>query len=243
MKCWLCFQRILGNYEALKELTASLENYHSRDSIGKPWKLRPGLTAVLKWELFSRMLPLNVLLILNQFQITFHLLYRNDTKIALHLKGNGGNMSTCIQRLPVKINLRVRWGFQTVSVQSLICVLLLTASTDESAAEKKGGTLHAGLIVGIFILVLVIAAAILVIVYMYHHPTSAASLFFIENFIPKEISLAICLFSSDFLVWHLFQRRPSRWPAMKFRRGSGHPAYAEVEPVGEKEGFIVSEQC
>jgi hypothetical protein len=30
---------------------------------------------------------------------------------------------------------------------------------------------------------------------------------------------------------------------MKFRRGSGHPAYAEVEPVGEKEGFIVSEQC
>uniref|UniRef100_A0A8C5T804 Plexin domain containing 2 n=1 Tax=Malurus cyaneus samueli TaxID=2593467 RepID=A0A8C5T804_9PASS len=92
------------------------------------------------------------------------------------------------------------------------------ASTDDSAAEKKGGTLHAGLIVGILVLVLVVAAAILVTAYMYHHPTSAASLFFIE-------------------------RRPSRWPAMKFRRGSGHPAYAEVEPVGEKEGFIVSEQC
>lgn len=31
---------------------------------------------------------------------------------------------------------------------------------------------------------------------------------------------------------------------MKFRRGSGHPAYAEVEPMGqEKEGFIESEQC
>lgn len=31
---------------------------------------------------------------------------------------------------------------------------------------------------------------------------------------------------------------------MKFSRGSGHPAYAEVEPVGqEKEGFIESEQC
>uniref|UniRef100_A0A8D0NP91 Plexin domain containing 2 n=1 Tax=Sus scrofa TaxID=9823 RepID=A0A8D0NP91_PIG len=87
------------------------------------------------------------------------------------------------------------------------------ASTDDSAAEKKGGSLHAGLIVGILILVLIIAAAILVTVYMYHHPTSAASIFFIE-------------------------RRPSRWPAMKFRRGSGHPAYAEVEPVGEKEGFI-----
>lgn len=92
------------------------------------------------------------------------------------------------------------------------------ASTDDSAAEKKGGALHAGLIVGILILVLIIVAAILVTVYMYHHPTSAASIFFIE-------------------------RRPSRWPAMKFRRGSGHPAYAEVEPVGEKEGFIVSEQC
>ncbi|XP_021552452.1 plexin domain-containing protein 2 isoform X1 [Neomonachus schauinslandi] len=92
------------------------------------------------------------------------------------------------------------------------------ASTDDSAAEKKGGTLHAGLIVGILILVLIIVAAILVTIYMYHHPTSAASIFFIE-------------------------RRPSRWPAMKFRRGSGHPAYAEVEPVGEKEGFIVSEQC
>ncbi|XP_004644814.1 plexin domain-containing protein 2 [Octodon degus] len=92
------------------------------------------------------------------------------------------------------------------------------ASTDDSAAEKKGGTLHAGLIVGILILVLIVAAAVLVTVYMYHHPTSAASIFFIE-------------------------RRPSRWPAMKFRRGSGHPAYAEVEPVGEKEGFIVSEQC
>ncbi|XP_058153869.1 plexin domain-containing protein 2 isoform X1 [Dasypus novemcinctus] len=92
------------------------------------------------------------------------------------------------------------------------------ASTDDSAAEKKAGNLHAGLIVGILILVLIVAAAVLVTLYLYHHPTSAASIFFIE-------------------------RRPSRWPAMKFRRGSGHPAYAEVEPVGEKEGFIVSEQC
>ncbi|KAG9476583.1 hypothetical protein GDO78_003233 [Eleutherodactylus coqui] len=92
------------------------------------------------------------------------------------------------------------------------------ASTDDSAAEKQRGALHTGLIIGILVLVLVVVAAILVTIYMYHHPTSSASLFFIE-------------------------RRPSRWPAMKFRRGSGHPAYAEVEPVGEKEGFIVSEQC
>ncbi|XP_069770770.1 plexin domain-containing protein 2-like isoform X2 [Narcine bancroftii] len=46
------------------------------------------------------------------------------------------------------------------------------------------------------------------------------------------------------LIVGILLRRPRRWPSMKFRRGSGHPAYAEVEPSGqEKEGFIVSEQC
>uniref|UniRef100_A0A665X3F9 PSI domain-containing protein n=1 Tax=Echeneis naucrates TaxID=173247 RepID=A0A665X3F9_ECHNA len=79
--------------------------------------------------------------------------------------------------------------------------------------------LHTGLILGILLVMLIMVAGVLITVYIYHHPTSAASLFLIE-------------------------RRPSRWPAMKFRRGSGHPAYAEVEPVGqEKEGFIESEQC
>ncbi|XP_064188905.1 plexin domain-containing protein 2 isoform X1 [Anguilla rostrata] len=93
------------------------------------------------------------------------------------------------------------------------------ASPADSSADMKQGSLHTGLIVGILMIMLIMTAAVLLTVYMYHHPTSAASLFFIE-------------------------RRPSRWPAMKFRRGSGHPAYAEVEPVGqEKEGFIVSEQC
>ncbi|KAK6299922.1 hypothetical protein J4Q44_G00299550 [Coregonus suidteri] len=94
------------------------------------------------------------------------------------------------------------------------------AMPKESAAERKDThPLHTGLILGILIVMLIMAATVLVTVYIYHHPTSAASLFFIE-------------------------RRPSRWPAMKFRRGSGHPAYAEVEPVGqEKEGFIESEQC
>ncbi|XP_068604102.1 plexin domain-containing protein 2 [Brachionichthys hirsutus] len=90
-----------------------------------------------------------------------------------------------------------------------------------SAADRVPGThpLHVGLILGILLVTLITVAGVLVTVYVYHHPTSAASLFLIE-------------------------RRPSRWPAMKFRRGSGHPAYAEVEPVGqEKEGFIESEQC
>ncbi|XP_055737144.1 plexin domain-containing protein 2-like isoform X1 [Salvelinus fontinalis] len=94
------------------------------------------------------------------------------------------------------------------------------AMPKESAAERKDThPPHTSLILGILVVLLIMAAAALVTVYIYHHPTSAASLFFIE-------------------------RRPSRWPAMKFRRGSGHPAYAEVEPVGqEKEGFIESEQC
>uniref|UniRef100_A0A8B9PCC3 Plexin domain containing 2 n=1 Tax=Apteryx owenii TaxID=8824 RepID=A0A8B9PCC3_APTOW len=127
--------------------------------------------------------------------------------------------SGCPEELPEDIYIFL------MASESLCCLPSLFAGSDGQnntspliAAEKKGGTLHAGLIVGILILVLIVAAAILLTVYMYHHPTSAASLFFIE-------------------------RRPSRWPAMKFRRGSGHPAYAEVEPVGEKEGFIVSEQC
>ncbi|XP_072544157.1 plexin domain-containing protein 2 isoform X2 [Salminus brasiliensis] len=93
------------------------------------------------------------------------------------------------------------------------------AAAAESTAERDKHPLHTGLILGMLMLMLVMVAVVLVTVYIYHHPSSAAGLFFIE-------------------------RRPSRWPAMKFRRGSGHPAYAEVEPVGqEKEGFIESEQC
>lgn len=61
---------------------------------------------------------------------------------------------------------------------------------------------------------------------------------------PRPFSITDSMtYDITLIVSHL-QRRPSRWPAMKFRRGSGHPAYAEVEPVGqEKEGFIESEQC
>ncbi|XP_034159837.2 plexin domain-containing protein 2 isoform X2 [Pangasianodon hypophthalmus] len=97
------------------------------------------------------------------------------------------------------------------------------AAAAHSMAERESTSnkhnLHTGLILAMLMLMLVIVAVVLVTVYIYHHPSSAASLFFIE-------------------------RRPSRWPAMKFRRGSGYPAYAEVEPVGqEKEGFIEAEQC
>uniref|UniRef100_A0A672JY38 Plexin domain-containing protein 2-like n=1 Tax=Sinocyclocheilus grahami TaxID=75366 RepID=A0A672JY38_SINGR len=89
----------------------------------------------------------------------------------------------------------------------------------KSTAENSTHPLHMGLILGMLLLLLVMVAIVLVTVYIYHHPSSAAGLFFIE-------------------------RRPSRWPAMKFRRGSGHPVYAEVEPVGqEKEGFIESDMA
>ncbi|XP_061613775.1 plexin domain-containing protein 2 isoform X2 [Phyllopteryx taeniolatus] len=91
----------------------------------------------------------------------------------------------------------------------------------DSTVDRTTGAhpLHTGLILGVLLVMLIMVAGVMVTVYIYHHPTSAASLFLIE-------------------------RRPSRWPAMKFRRGSGHPSYAEVEPAGhEKEGFIVSEQC
>ncbi|XP_076851252.1 plexin domain-containing protein 2-like [Brachyhypopomus gauderio] len=93
------------------------------------------------------------------------------------------------------------------------------ATASESTAERSTQPPHTGLILCMLMLMLVMAAVVLVTIYIYHHPSSAASIFFIE-------------------------RRPSRWPAMKFRRGSGYPAYAEVEPVGqEKEGFVESEQC
>ncbi|XP_063730065.1 plexin domain-containing protein 2 isoform X2 [Eleginops maclovinus] len=89
----------------------------------------------------------------------------------------------------------------------------------ESSVDRKSPPLHTGLILGILLVMLLMVAGVLLSVYVYHHPTSAASLFLIE-------------------------RRPRRWPAMKFRRGSGHPAYAEVEPVGpEKEIFMESDQC
>uniref|UniRef100_A0A8C1TWI8 Plexin domain containing 2 n=1 Tax=Cyprinus carpio TaxID=7962 RepID=A0A8C1TWI8_CYPCA len=99
------------------------------------------------------------------------------------------------------------------------CKMCVSAPAAKSTAEDSTHPLRMGLILGMVLLLLVMVAIVLVTVYIYHHPSSAAGLFFIE-------------------------RRPSRWPAMKFRRGSGHPAYAEVEPMGqEKEGFIESEQC
>uniref|UniRef100_A0A3B4A437 PSI domain-containing protein n=1 Tax=Periophthalmus magnuspinnatus TaxID=409849 RepID=A0A3B4A437_9GOBI len=64
-----------------------------------------------------------------------------------------------------------------------------------------------GLVVGVAVGTVVITAAVLLSLYVYIHPTSGLSLFFIE-------------------------RRPTRWPMLQFRRGSGRPSYAEVELTG-----------
>ncbi|MCI4377652.1 hypothetical protein PGIGA_G00206010 [Pangasianodon gigas] len=108
----------------------------------------------------------------------------------------------------------------TISVEQDTKIALPLTEDRSSDAERAGEQserLQTALLVSILLIVLLMVAAVLATVYMYHHPTSSASLFFIE-------------------------RRPTHWPVMKFRRGSGHPAYAEVEAMGrDKEGFILIE--
>ncbi|XP_010900127.1 plexin domain-containing protein 2-like [Esox lucius] len=101
------------------------------------------------------------------------------------------------------------------------------AEEDESEEQQREVRLQTGLLVGISLVIIAMAAAVIATVYMYHNPTSSASLFFI-------------------------QRRPARWPAMKFRCGSVKPAYAEVEVaglerdslavIGPKHAFIISDR-
>ncbi|XP_052556044.1 plexin domain-containing protein 1 isoform X2 [Tympanuchus pallidicinctus] len=86
-------------------------------------------------------------------------------------------------------------------------------------SDEVGAPIHTGTIVGIVLAVLLIAAIILAGIYINSHPTSNAALFFIE-------------------------RRPHRWPAMKFRNHPNRATYSEVEAGShEKEGFVEAEQC
>ncbi|CAL8319652.1 unnamed protein product [Boreogadus saida] len=86
---------------------------------------------------------------------------------------------------------------------------LPAARADGAAPRVSPGTrpLHTGLILAVVVVMVVLVAGLVLSLYVYHHPTSTTGLFFIE-------------------------RRPRRWPAMKFYRRSGRPAYAEVEPTG-----------
>ncbi|KAI5627921.1 plexin domain-containing protein 2, partial [Silurus asotus] len=108
----------------------------------------------------------------------------------------------------------------SISVEEDTKIALPLTEDRSSEAERAGEQrerLQTGLLVSILLIVLLMVGALLATVYMYHHPTSSASLFFIE-------------------------RRPTHWPVMKFRRGSGHPAYAEVEAMArDREGFIFIE--
>ncbi|KAM9789407.1 plexin domain-containing protein 2 [Neosynchiropus ocellatus] len=108
-------------------------------------------------------------------------------------------------------------------------------------SRRRDQQLQASLLALVVMVTVVVVAGLLLSLYMYHHPTSSTSIFFME-------------------------RRPVRWPTMKFKRGSGHPSYAEVEAPGpdrdsaavidpkqcfvmadrreseQKEGFIVPDQ-
>ncbi|XP_033837807.1 plexin domain-containing protein 2-like [Periophthalmus magnuspinnatus] len=105
-----------------------------------------------------------------------------------------------------------------------------TVSTKQPPTENRGPDEvpdQVGLVVGVAVGTVVITAAVLLSLYVYIHPTSGLSLFFIE-------------------------RRPTRWPMLQFRRGSGRPSYAEVELTGRdldstvvidpKQAFIISDR-
>ncbi|XP_068427435.1 plexin domain-containing protein 2 [Clinocottus analis] len=95
----------------------------------------------------------------------------------------------------------------------------------EETTEEVDERPQAGLLAGILMVMVIMGAAVLVSVYMYNHPTSSVSLFFIE-------------------------RRPTRWPIMKFRRGSSRPSYTEVEApsldstvvIDPKQSFVMSDR-
>ncbi|XP_022614042.1 plexin domain-containing protein 2-like [Seriola dumerili] len=101
------------------------------------------------------------------------------------------------------------------------------AEGDKESTGESDDRLQIGLLAGIIMMMVVMAAAVLLSLYVYNHPTSSASLFFME-------------------------RRPTHWPIMKFRRGSGRPSYAEVEAPGQdkdstvvidpKQSFVMSDR-
>ncbi|XP_051985153.1 plexin domain-containing protein 2 [Xyrauchen texanus] len=104
-----------------------------------------------------------------------------------------------------------------LSLKNTATSILTDESQMDSTEKQTEEQMQTALLTGILVTVVLMMAAVLATVYMYYHPTSSASLFFIE-------------------------RRQTHWPAMKFRRGSGHPSYAEVEAMGhDKEGFIMME--
>ncbi|XP_024129951.1 plexin domain-containing protein 2 isoform X1 [Oryzias melastigma] len=94
-------------------------------------------------------------------------------------------------------------------------ISLHISETGNEVGQQSEGGLQSGPLAAVVIVTLIVTAAVLTSVYMYNHPTSTASLFFME-------------------------RRPTHWPILKFRRGSGRPSYAEVETPGQdRDGTVV----
>ncbi|KAM9323117.1 plexin domain-containing protein 2 [Pholidichthys leucotaenia] len=98
--------------------------------------------------------------------------------------------------------------------------LVCTAGHEERTRQSDTGR-QIPVLSAIFVVFVIIAAATFIYIYMYNHPTSSASLFFIE-------------------------RRPTHWPILKFRRGSGRPSYSEMEAPGlDRDSTVVIDpkQC
>uniref|UniRef100_A0A672HKR4 Si:ch211-106h4.6 n=1 Tax=Salarias fasciatus TaxID=181472 RepID=A0A672HKR4_SALFA len=101
------------------------------------------------------------------------------------------------------------------------------AVTNGGSPGERDEQLQAGYLAAVVVMLVIMAAAVTTSIYIYNHPTSSASLFFME-------------------------RRPTRWPILKFRRGSGRPSYAEVEAPGlskdsavifdPKQSFVMSDR-
>ncbi|KTG31472.1 hypothetical protein cypCar_00009565 [Cyprinus carpio] len=126
---------------------------------------------------------------------------------------SASSVTTKLTSTPVFIRNLPTIILADASVKILFCSL--SDSQMDIIEKQTEEQMQTGLLIGILITMVLMVVAVLATIYMYYHPTSSASLFFIE-------------------------RRPIHWPAMKFRRGSGHPSYAEVEAMGQdKEGFIV----
>uniref|UniRef100_A0A3P9DEL7 Plexin domain containing 2a n=1 Tax=Maylandia zebra TaxID=106582 RepID=A0A3P9DEL7_9CICH len=130
----------------------------------------------------------------------------------------GFNCSWCI----ISFFLRCSSGFDRKRQDwvDLGCpeeVLLLFSIKIDHIRGENTDTYEASpmrLLVGVLVVMVLLAAAIFTYIYVYNHPTSSASLFFME-------------------------RRPTHWPILKFRRGSGRPSYAEVEAPGQDRDSIV----
>ncbi|XP_068504796.1 plexin domain-containing protein 2 isoform X2 [Syngnathus scovelli] len=105
--------------------------------------------------------------------------------------------------------------FRTTVTSEGRCFTKTSSPSTNGKDNDTGQQEQAGLLVGVVMVMVVMVMGILLSIYVYYHPTSTASLFFME-------------------------RRLSRWPTMKFRRGSGHPSYAEVETPGmDRDGIAV----